>query len=119
MLNQGETALQAALTSGEWYIDNNQSTEQLSLAQRISTTANTSTHNATGGTGNSSVEGPMDVDSQDLPAYSNNSPKLVPIKSFQNELLNLSVSLICGVTAHLISFYVSMILCVVLSRLLC
>jgi len=100
MHDKGETALQAALTSGEWYIDNNQSTEQLSLAQRVSATTGPGTLSAV--TGGTSVEQPMDVDSQDLPVHSNKSPRLVPIKSFQNELVNLSVS--WAVVAHVRSF---------------
>lgn len=83
----GEEALQSALTSGEWYINNNQSTEQLGLAQRASTTV-PGAHSTSAGGGQS-----MDTDSQDLLPIDSSSriPKLVPIKSFQNGLVNLSV----------------------------
>ena len=92
MLNcAGESALQAALTSGEWYIDNNQSTEQLSLAPRVSTTGTAGNPPGTTARSSNPEEG-MDVDSQESPVHSHRSPKLVPIKSFQNELVNFSVS---------------------------
>lgn len=76
----GEMAVQAALTSGEWYVDNNHLTEQLSLAGKVNKNSNTS--------------GVVDtVQATSLNAISLSGPKLVPIKSFQNELLNLSVSI--------------------------
>ena len=78
--------MQSALTSGEWYVDNNQLTEQLGLAQRVNEAGS---HN---GSSASSRTNMQDTNSTDSSATNNSrNPKLVPIKSFQNELLNLSV----------------------------
>lgn len=76
--------MQSALTSGEWYVDNNQITEQLGLAQKVNEASSTSTH--------TNMQH-ADATSRGASATSSSgrNPKLVPIKSFQNELLNLSV----------------------------
>lgn len=83
-----EESLESALTNGEWHIDNNQLTEQQTLAQRSSesgaenpTTASTgvpitNTHKAT---------------TEENSRVTEQSPSLVPVKSFRNNLVNLSV----------------------------
>ena len=92
--------MQTALTSGEWYVDNNQITEQLGLAQRVN---EASSHNGPSASSRTNMQ-PMDTNSADSSATSNSrNPKLVPIKSFQNELLNLSVSQFCTVLIMVLS----------------
>ena len=80
--------LQAALSSGEWYIDNNMSTEQQELVQRVGSMSQSSSilpslNNSTSSGANSSSS------SREV---SESSPRLIPVKSFQNTLLNMSVS---------------------------
>lgn len=81
----GDSLLQATLSSGEWYVDNNQLSEELSFAQR-----SCSGHHSSGGdvrSGSSGSSGGETVS----PALPAGTPKLVPIKSFRNELVNMSV----------------------------
>jgi len=89
----GEAAMQSALTSGEWYVDNNQITEQLGLAQKVN---ESSSHNGSSTSTHTNMQH-ADATTAGASASSSNgrNPKLVPIKSFQNELLNLSVGHLC------------------------
>jgi hypothetical protein len=76
----GDGAIQSALTSGEWYVDENMSTEQQALAQLLARgPSETNSSSSLGGSGTAGV-------------VSQQSPKLVPVKSFQTDVLNLSVS---------------------------
>jgi hypothetical protein len=74
----GDGAIQAALGSGEWYVDTNQSTEQQSLARRTSSSSN---GGGGGGDAGASGTGP-------------GGPRLIPVKSFRNDLVDLSVRLL-------------------------
>lgn len=81
--------LQTTLSSGEWYVDNNQLAEQLSLAQRCSVGAN---HCANNGCDYNSTSANRATTSSSSSSAGMAAPRLVPIKSFQNELVNMSVS---------------------------
>lgn len=87
--------LQATLSSGQWYIDNNQLAEQLSLAQR-SSVSNNSSSSSNRGSGGFSGSGGSGSGSRSVETESTGTtgaPRLVPIKSFRNELINMSVSI--------------------------
>jgi hypothetical protein len=76
----GDGAIQSALTSGEWFVDDNMSTEQQALAQRLA--RGPSETNSSSSLGGSEATG----------VVKERSPKLVPVKSFQTDILNISVS---------------------------
>lgn len=91
----GDEALAGALTSGEWYVDNNQSTEQQALSQRVNSRdpsyrgniASTGGMESTAGGGAGNVEG----GSSESGRQNQKAPRLLPIKSFQNDLASISV----------------------------
>lgn len=104
-------ALQAALTSGEWYIDNNKLTEN-SKYKTSSSSSSTSYNNNNNNTGyNYNKENQLSsitssipsiimnnssnynaTTSYTTPASVTSSVKLIPIKSFRNDYVNISVS---------------------------
>ena len=95
--------MQTALTSGEWYIDNNQSTEQLSLAlpsrhgiNNTNDTNNTNNTNSSSSSNSNSINSDHSGGSSNsVNASGKTGPKLVPVKSFQNDLLSVSVCRYC------------------------
>ena len=82
--------LQAALSSGEWYIDNNMSTEQQELVQRVGSISQSSS--ILPSSNDSTSSGANCSSSSSSREVSRSSPRLIPVKSFQNTLLNMSVS---------------------------
>ena len=77
-----------ALTSGEWIVDNNQLSEQRAAASEIRSTNSIVGQPEARGTTNSGGSGTRSSGMQ--PAESE-VPKLMPVKSFRNSVLNLSV----------------------------
>lgn len=85
--------MQSALTGGEWYVDTNLATEQLGVAQKVNSEGYVAGHNSFSHTDTRAVSATSNgANATGTESNSNANPKLVPIKSFQNELLNLSVS---------------------------
>ena len=102
------TALQAALTSGEWYIDNNKLTEnsKYKTSSSSSTGFNYNKENQLSSTTSSIPSIIMNNSSSNNNNNNNNNAtttfttpssvtstvELIPIKSFRNDYMNISVS---------------------------
>lgn len=101
-----EATMQDTLTSGEWYIDNNCLTEQVSLARKVQqpqqmyqpghTQNNQQVYNLFGQEDNEDI---TLASPQSIPVTSSSSflsqpkaPQLIPVKSFRNDFINMSVS---------------------------
>jgi hypothetical protein len=82
----GDSVLQGALTSGEWYIDNNQLPEQLRHAH-----AHYPGRNSSSGSTGSAIE-EVSIGGGGGGDGARDIPHLIPVKSFRNDLLNMAVS---------------------------
>ena len=94
------TVLQAALTGGEWYIDNNKLTENSKYKTSLSTS------NTNNNTNNYSKDNQLSSSSTSLipsiimnnnnnnatTSSTSSAVELIPIKSFRNNYINISVS---------------------------
>jgi hypothetical protein len=99
---RSHTALQAALTSGEWYIDNNKLTENSKYKTSSSSSSSTShtrynynEENILSTSTTSSIPSIiMNNNNNNNATTTLTTPtvELIPIKSFRNDYINISVS---------------------------